>query len=70
MKERKINMRKLVYVVGSQETTSYEKARELQPTGKLQTKFKEIEEEIDPKRREKIKQYIAKRNVEKLLNMI
>lgn len=63
-------MRKLVYVVGSQETTSYEKARELQPTGKLQTKFKEIEEEIDPKRREKIKQYIAKRNVEKLLNMI
>lgn len=37
-------MRKLIYVVGNKETTSYKEARQLQPTGQLQTRLEIIEE--------------------------
>ena len=35
-------MRRLVYIVGGQEITSYEKAREIQPSGQLQITLDEI----------------------------
>lgn len=61
-------MRKLVYVVGGQETTSYAKAREIQPKGKLQTRFDEIVEEIkiSSETLAKRKAYYAKRRAEKV----
>lgn len=60
-------MRRLVYVVGGQETTSYEKARELQPTGKLETRLDEIREEVkvNPETLAKRMAYFAKRRAEK-----
>ena len=61
-------MRKLVYLVGGLETTSYEKARELQPTGKLETRLDEIREgaKINPERLAKIQVYFAKRRAERM----
>lgn len=60
-------MRRLVYVVGSQEITSYEKARELQPCGNLETKFEEIKEtvKVSPETLAKRMAYFAKRKAEK-----
>ena len=60
-------MRKLVYVVGGQEITSYEKARELQPSGQLQIKLDEIREEakVNPETLAKRQAYVARRRAEK-----
>lgn len=60
-------MRRLVYV-GGQETTSYEKARELQSTGQLQTRLDEIREEVkvNPETLAKRMAYFARRRVEKV----
>ena len=60
-------MRKLVYVVGGQEITSYEKAREIQPSGQFQVRFDEIREEVkvNPKTLAKRQAYFAKRRAEK-----
>lgn len=60
-------MRRLVYVVGGQETTSYEKARELQPSGNLEVKFEEIKEtvRVSPETLAKRMAYFAKRRAEK-----
>lgn len=60
-------MRKLVYVVGGQEIASYEKARELQPCGNLETKFEEIKEtvKVNPETLAKRMAYFAKRRAEK-----
>ena len=60
-------MRKLVYVVGGQEITSYAKAREIQPTGKLQMKLDEIRDEVkvNPETLAKRQAYFAKRRAEK-----
>lgn len=60
-------MRKLVYVVGGQETTSYEKAREIQPSGQLQIKLDEIREEakVNPETLTKRQAYFTRRRAEK-----
>lgn len=60
-------MRRLVYVVCGQETTSYEKARELQPGGNLEVKFEEIKEtvRVNPETLAKRMAYFAKRRAEK-----
>ena len=60
-------MRKLVYVVGGQEITSYEKAREIQPSGQLQIKLDEIREEakVNPETLAKRQTYFARRRAEK-----
>ena len=60
-------MRRLVYVVGGQETTSYEKARKLQPTGQLVARFDEIREgtKVNPETLAKRMAYFAKRRAEK-----
>lgn len=60
-------MRKLVYLVGGQETTSYAKAREIQPTGQLQTRLDEIREEVkaNPATLAKRMAYFIKRKAEK-----
>lgn len=65
-------MRRLVYVVGSQETTSYEKARELQPGGNLEVKFEEIKEtaRVNPEILAKRMAYFAKRRAEKAVATI
>lgn len=66
-KREENNMRKVVYVVGGQEITSYEKAREIQPSGQLQIKLEEIKEEVkaNPETLAKIQAYFAKRRTEK-----
>jgi len=60
-------MRRLVYVVGGQDITSYAKARELQPTGQLETRLDEIREEVkvNPETLKKRMAYFAKRRAEK-----
>lgn len=60
-------MRKLVYVVGGQETTSYAKAREIQPTGQLVTRLDEVREEVkvNPETLKKRMAYFARRRAEK-----
>ena len=60
-------MRKLVYVVGGQEITSYEKAREIQSSGQLQIKLDEIREEakVNPETLAKRQAYFARRRAEK-----
>ena len=60
-------MRKLVYVVGGQETTSYAKAREIQPSGQLQVRFDELREEakVNPETLAKRQAYFARRRAEK-----
>lgn len=60
-------MRRLVYVVGGQTITSYEKARKLQPSGNLETKFEEIKEtvKVSPETLAKRMAYFAKRRAEK-----
>lgn len=60
-------MRKLVYLVGGLETTSYTKAREIQPSGQLQVRFDEIREEVkvNPETLAKRQAYFAKRRAEK-----
>ena len=61
------NMRKLVYLVGGLETTSYAKARELQPTGKLKTRLDEIREKVkvSPETLAKRQAYFARRRAKK-----
>ncbi len=56
-------MRKLVYVVGGKDVTSYKRARELQPTGQLQTRLDEQEEsaKVDSKMRAKRLAYFTKK---------
>ena len=60
-------MRKLVYLVGGMETTSYAKAREIQPSGPLQVRFDEIREKakVNPETLVKRQAYFAKRRAEK-----
>jgi hypothetical protein len=60
-------MRKLVYIVNGVETTSYEKARELQPIGELETRLDEIRTsvKVNPETLRKRQEYFAKRRVEK-----
>ena len=67
-KEREENdVRKLVYVVGGQEITSYEKAREIQPSGQLQIKLDEIREKakVNPETLAQRQAYFARRRAEK-----
>lgn len=61
-------MRKLVYLVGGQEVTSYTKAREIQPTGELKTRLDEIREEskVNPETRAKRLAYFAKKRAERV----
>lgn len=42
-------MRKLIYVVGDKETTSYAEARKLQPNGQLETRLEQIVETYEVK---------------------
>lgn len=60
-------MRRVVYVIGDYETTSYEKARKLQPTGQLVTRLDEIKKEIkvNPETLAKRMAYFAKRRAER-----
>lgn len=55
-------MRKVSYVVGGYETTSYAEARKLQPTGQLQTKLTKIEKKVNvsPETLAKRQAYFAK----------
>ena len=60
-------MRKIVYLIGGLEITSYEKAREIQPSGQLQIRLDEIREEVkvNPETLAKRRAYFAKRRAEK-----
>ena len=60
-------MRKLVYLVGGKEVTSYSEAREIQPTGELKTRLDTIVEEVkvNPERYAKVQAYFAKKRAEK-----
>lgn len=60
-------MRRLVYIVDGLETTSYAKAREIQPAGQLKTRLDEIKKEIKvkPETRAKRNAYFARLKAEK-----
>lgn len=60
-------MRKVIYLVGGQEVTSYAKAREIQPTGQLQMRLDKIRDEIkvSPETLAKRQAYFAKRRAER-----
>lgn len=62
-------MKRLVYLVGGQEITSYSKAREIQPSGQLQVRFDEIREEAktNPETLVKRQAYFAKHRAKKVV---
>ncbi len=62
-------MRKLIYRIGDYETTSYEEARKLQPTGRLTTELDKIEYQpkINPETLEKRRTYFAKKRAKGMI---